>query len=103
MFKAIGRFFKALFKGAAKAVTSLFDFLGEFLKSARGKLLESIWDLAVECAGQIAANPTLTTDEDKRHAFERAMKKAVKEEGKELSDSILNIARELAVQYVKTH
>jgi len=77
------------------------EFLKAIFQGATEIVLASLKDIAIRVVQEVAADPSIITDEDKRKAaFKRIQQYAVTE-GIEAKDSLINLAIELAVQYLK--
>ena len=67
------------------------------LNQVGGRVLE----IAKDVVKSIELDPSLVLDEDKRRTAFEAIKQRLKDEGKEVRDSLINLAIELALQAIK--
>ena len=81
---------------------SLWSMLKEIISGSTEILLAQLKDIALEACLKVQNDPSLISDEAKRNkAFEEIVLKA-KAKGLEVKDSIINLAIELAVSFLKT-
>jgi len=77
------------------------DFLKAIFQGAVELTLAALKDLAIQVVSELQYDPSIITNEDKRKiAFER-IKVLAKAKGISVKDSLINLAIELAVQYLK--
>ena len=67
------------------------------LNQVGGRVLE----IAKDVVKSIELDPSLVLDEDKRRTAFEAIKQRLTDEGKEVRDSLINLAIELALQAIK--
>ena len=67
------------------------------LNQVGGRVLE----IAKDVVQSIELDPSLVLDEDKRRTAFEAIKQRLTDEGKEVRDSLINLAIELALQAIK--
>ena len=67
------------------------------LNQVGGRVLE----IAKDVVQSIELDPSLVLDEDKRRTAFEAIKQRLEDEGKEVRDSLINLAIELALQAIK--
>jgi len=75
-------------------------FFKPFAKAMLQSLLGELADVAIIAVKEAAKMETWTNEEKRKRAFEMIKAEAIAS-GKELKDSIINLAIELAVQLVK--
>lgn len=88
-------FFKILFSALWKELFQ--PLIRFFLKKVGGLLLE----IAKDTVKSIQLDPSLISDSIKRATAFAAIKQRMRDEGKEVSDSMVNLAIELALQSIK--
>jgi len=93
----IGQFFGKLFG-------FLIDVFGNVLKTIFDQVLREflsdIWDIVVSEVSNLDSIPDLLDGEKRQRAFEN-IRDRIKAEGMNVKDSVVNLAIELAVQYLK--
>lgn len=80
---------------------ALWSFLKAIFQGAVELILSQLRELAIEIVKEIADDPTLLTDEEKRNAAFERLKSAALDKGIETRDSLISLAIELAVTYCK--
>lgn len=77
------------------------EFLAALFKGALEIALAALKDIAIQAVTQVAADPKILTNEDKRKEAAKIVAEYAKGRGIEAGDSVVNLAVELAVQYIK--
>ena len=93
--------FASLWDKTAPLRAKLRQFLAELLKGALEILLAALLDIAKQAVAQVAADPKILTNDDKRKAAAKIIADYAKQKGINAGDSVINLAIELAVQDFK--
>jgi hypothetical protein len=76
-------------------------FISQLFSGALAQMLAALQDIAQNAIEQVAADPSIITDEDKRKAAFKIIAEYAQSRGLEAKDSIINLAIELAVAAFK--
>ena len=82
-------------------INSLWSVIKEIISSSAEVLLAQIKDLAIETCSKIQNDPSLLTNEDKRNAAFKEIKRTAEIRGLKVRDSLINLAIEIAVNFIK--
>ena len=104
LFSAIGNFFKGIFGKVSDFVKKAWQLATPFLQEVLSKTAQNVWNASKDlfiAAVQFVAEQGFPTDDEKRRAFRYYMETNSHDVIAKLSDSELNLLREMALAIFK--